>query len=60
MTATIALLGVPYDASSSFLRGAATAPPVIREALWSEAGNSWTETGIDLKDAPLDDEGDHG
>jgi agmatinase len=59
MNATkVALLGVPYDASSSFLRGAAGAPGVIREALWSEAGNSWTETGIDLKEAPLDDEGD--
>jgi arginase len=58
MSLTVALLGVPYDASSSFLRGAAGAPVVIREALWSEAGNSWTETGIDLKEAPLDDEGD--
>ncbi len=54
----IAMLGVPYDASSSFLRGAAGAPKAIREALWSEAGNSWTENGIDLQKAPLDDEGD--
>lgn len=57
-TAEVALLGVPYDASSSFLRGAAAAPPVIREALWSEAGNPWTESGIDLREAPLEDEGD--
>ena len=55
---SIALLGVPYDASSSFLRGAAQAPTAIREALWSEASNPWTETGIDLADAPLDDDGD--
>lgn len=54
----VALLGIPYDAGSSFLRGAAEAPPVIRDALWSEAGNSWTESGIDLREAPLDDEGD--
>ena len=54
----VALLGVPYDASSSFQRGTAAAPPVIREALWSPAGNGWTESGIDLRDAPLDDEGD--
>jgi arginase len=54
----VALLGVPYDASSSYQRGAAAAPVVIREALWSEAGNSWTEVGIDLRDGGLDDEGD--
>ncbi len=42
------LLGLPYDASSSFLRGAAEAPPVIRAALRSSAGNSWSEALIDL------------
>ena len=42
------LLGVPYDASSSFMRGAAAAPPLIREALRSPAGNSFTESGADL------------
>jgi agmatinase len=55
---TVALLGVPYDASSSFQRGSALAPVAIREALWSEAGNTWTEPGIDLRDGRLDDEGD--
>jgi arginase len=55
-----ALLGVPYDASSSYQRGTAGAPVLIREALWSEAGNTWTEAGIDLKDGCLDDEGDLG
>jgi arginase len=54
----VALLVVRYDASSSYLRGAADAPPLIRAALWSEAGNPWTETGMDLSVAPLDDEGD--
>lgn len=42
------LIGLPYDASSSFLRGAAAAPPLIREALHSSASNNWSETGIDL------------
>jgi len=42
------LIGLPYDASSSHLRGAAEAPPLIREALWSAAGNSWTEELQDL------------
>jgi len=54
----VALLGVCYDGSSSYLRGAAGAPQVIRQALWSDAGNPWTELGIDLSTAALDDEGD--
>ncbi len=37
------LIGLPYDASSSFLRGPAEAPPLIREALHSPAGNGWSE-----------------
>lgn len=54
----VALLGVRYDGSSSYRRGAAAAPPLIRQALWSDAGNPWTELGVDLSSAPLDDEGD--
>ena len=42
------LIGLPYDASSSFLRGPAEGPPLIREALHSDAGNSWTESLRDL------------
>ena len=42
------LLGIPFDAYSSYLRGAADAPQKIREALRRDASNSWTETGIDL------------
>src|SRR5438874_5379329 len=45
---TPTLLGLPYDASSSFLKGTAAAPPLIRQALHSPAGNPWTETGVDL------------
>ena len=53
------IIGLPYDASSSYLRGAAAAPPVIRSALHSPAGNSWTESLHDLS-APgvLTDAGD--
>lgn len=54
----VTLLGVCYDGSSSYLRGTAGAPQVIRQALWSEAGNPWTELGIDLSTAALDDVGD--
>lgn len=45
---TPTLLGVPFDAASSFRRGAAAAPPMIRAALFSAAGNSWTEGLVDL------------
>ncbi len=42
------VLGVPFDANSSWLRGAAGAPPIIRVALHSISSNLWTETGVDL------------
>jgi arginase len=45
---TPTLLGIPFDANSSYLRGAAAAPALIREALHCDASNSWTESGIDL------------
>lgn len=44
----IALLGIPHDENSSYLRGAAEAPPLIRRELWSDAYSTWSETGIDL------------
>ena len=50
------LVGIPYDASSSFLRGAAAAPPLIREAIHSAAGNIYSERGADL--SQLSDAGD--
>jgi arginase len=59
--ARIALLGVPYDAASSFERGAADGPAAIREALMSDATNGWSESLIDTR-APgvLVDAGDVG
>jgi agmatinase len=44
----IGLIGFCSDENSSFLRGAAAAPPLIREALYSDASNLWSESGIDL------------
>ena len=53
------IIGLPYDASSSFKRGAAAAPPLIRAALHSPAGNSWTEDLQDLGESgALTDAGD--
>jgi arginase len=42
------LLGVPFDANSSYRRGAAAAPPLIRDALSCDSSNMWTELGIDV------------
>lgn len=44
----IAVQGIPFDRNSSFKRGPAKAPARIREALYSDSGNMWTETGVDL------------
>jgi len=42
------LLGIPFDANSSYLRGAAKAPPLIRKAFRCDSSNMWSETGVDL------------
>ena len=55
--ARVTLLGVPYDAASSVLRGPAAAPARIREALASPASNAWAEDGTDTEGA-LGDAGD--
>ena len=44
----ISILGVPHDDNSSFLKGPAEAPPLIRAELNSDAYSVWSETGIDL------------
>jgi agmatinase len=48
------LLGVPFDANSSYLRGAAAAPHLIREALRCQASNTWAEAGVDVGSAFAD------
>ena len=52
------LLGIPFDANSSYLRGAAGAPPLIREAFRCDSSNSSTESGIELDSASVLDAGD--
>ncbi len=44
----ISVLGIPFDKNSSFRQGAALAPLRIREALFCESANMWTENAIDL------------
>jgi agmatinase len=52
------LVGLPYDASSSFMRGSAAAPPAIRSALWSAAGNPWSERLVQVSPDAVEDAGD--
>lgn len=47
------ILGIPLDVNSSYLRGPATAPARIREALRCDASNMWTELGVDLGAADI-------
>jgi agmatinase len=54
----IALLGIPFDDNSSYMRGPADAPPLIRQALRCDSSNLWTENGTDLEHAPWLDAGD--
>ena len=55
----VALVGVPWDEHSSFLRGAAGAPVLIRAAMRSPSSNMSTESGLDLAtDGRFRDAGD--
>lgn len=55
----LALLGIPFDENSSFMRGPAEAPAKIREALFSGASNLCAESGHDLStDTRFHDAGD--
>ncbi|MGB2963020.1 MAG: agmatinase [Anaerolineales bacterium] len=44
----ILVVGIPFDKNSSFRRGPALAPQRIREALFCESSNMWTENLIYL------------
>ncbi|MGX5842508.1 arginase family protein [Mesorhizobium sp. ArgA1] len=52
--ARVSLLGIPHDENSSYLKGAAAAPALIRRELGSDAHSSWSETGFDVADSFLD------
>jgi len=59
--APVAIVGIPLDENSSFLRGAAAAPNFIREALHSPSSNLCAEIGLDLEtDSRWRDAGDIG
>ncbi len=48
--ANLGVLGIPWDASSSFRRGAAEGPTLIRHATSGQLYNSFAETGRNIKD----------
>lgn len=54
----VILQGIRYDAKSSFMHGAADAPPAIRAVLDNGSGNYFTENQLNLKATELDDMGD--
>ena len=55
----LAIIGCPYDENSSFMRGTAEAPPLIRAAFLSDASNPWSENGTDLSaESRITDAGD--
>lgn len=48
----IALIGIPFDEHSSYLRGPADAPELIIDAIESDSANYFTESLIDLNGHP--------
>ena len=56
----LALVGFRSDESSSYMRGAAEAPPLIRQAVFHESANSWSESGIEVGRSRFHDAGDFG
>ena len=54
----IALQGILFDEKSSFLKGPALAPPLIREAYHSHSANYYAENGQMILPEIFDDKGD--
>lgn len=45
----IVVVGVPFDNNSSYKRGPSQAPSKIKEALYCDSSNMWTEDFVDLE-----------
>jgi arginase len=48
----VAVIGIPFDANSSFMQGSALAPAQIRKIWNAGATNLCSESGVDLADHP--------
>ncbi len=51
---TVTLIGFPWDASSSYARGPALAPAIIRSVLFSEASSPYSLSGASVGDIIFD------
>lgn len=49
-TYQMAIVGIPFDEKSSYLKGASLGPKAIREASTSKMINPWTELGVNLQE----------
>jgi arginase len=58
LSTKIVIQGFPFDERSSFLRGPAKAPPLIRRHYRSDANNFFAENGVDTSAVDLVDLGD--
>ncbi|WP_339625205.1 agmatinase [uncultured Maribacter sp.] len=54
----IIIQGINWDAKSSFQKGPAKAPDLIRKALYSDSMNLCTELGISIENDAISDKGD--
>jgi len=52
MDQSVAIIGIPFDDNSSYLKGAARAPDAIRSAFHSPSANYFTESVRDLGGHP--------
>ncbi len=54
----IALQGILYDEMSSYMKGPAKAPPLIRKAYNSASANYFAENGLEIRPDIFEDKGD--
>ncbi len=54
----ITIQGIQFDEKSSYQKGPKLAPPLIREALYSESSNLFAENGVSIKNEGIEDKGD--
>ena len=55
----IILQGILFDEKSSYIRGPAKAPPLIREAFYSDSANYYSELGLEIRPELFEDKGDY-
>ncbi len=46
----ISIINIPFDGNSSYKKGSALASELIKEALYCDSANMWTESGTNLNE----------